>query len=317
MPRNPLQVEGFHPTIGSVYSAVEGYLEHLAVFSGVEDAEAPLTVQPIDTVLIRLLTMYQPARPYAVDLAAASSWGVSTLLCRTDPSVRLVVTTGESSSEKWRTLLDHYSCDSTLPFIECVTVGEIREAFDKASAPAASILVIADATDATKQQPSAAFESWLAWAPQAVLVLLGVEKTGDSSSLASLIVRCTSSNYRLALLRELAPALAESRIALVGRRENVDFESIIARIGHLFANQFQLLDIIKRTCDSALEQSVLTEPLPTLRAGVLEPQSLTTTYDLRRALVEREQELMELRQSFTFRIIQGIRKLGRFARRAS
>ncbi len=150
-----------------------------------------------------------------------------------------------------------------------------------------------------------------------MLVLLGVERTGDSSSLAALIARCTGSNYRLALLRELAPALAESRIALVGRREDVVFESVLARIGHLFANQFQFLDVIKRICDSALEQSILSEPLPTLRAGVLEPQSLTTTYDLRRALVQREQELMELRQSFTFRIIQGIRKLGGFARRVA
>lgn len=317
MPRNPLRVDGFHPTIGSVYHAVEGYLEHLAAFSGVGDAIAPLTVPPIDALLIRLLTMYQPSRPYLVDLAAAPSWGASTLLCRTDPSVRLVVTVGENPSEKWRTQLDHYLRDWTLPLVECVTVGEIREAFSKVSDLQASTLVIAAASDATKQQSSAVFESWLQWAPQALLILLGVGKTGDSSTLASLLVRCTSSNYRLALLRELTPALAESRIALVSRRKNVAFESFLSRIEPLFANQFQFLDVIKRICDSALEQSVLNEPLPSLRAGVLEPQSLTTTYDLRRALVQREQELMELRRSFTFRVIQGIRKLGRFARRAS
>ncbi len=317
MPRNPLRVDGFHPTIGSVYDAVEGYLEHLAVFSGVGDTIAPLRVLPIDALLIRLLTMYQLTRPYVVDLAATPSWGVSTLLCRADPSVRQVVTARENSSEEWRTHLDHYLRDWTLPLVESVTVGEIREAFHKVSNRQTPTLVIAAASDATEQQSSAAFEHWLEWTPQAALVLLGVDKTGDSSSLASLIVRCTDSNYRLALLRELAPALAESRIALVTRRENVTFESVLSRIGDLFANQFQLLDVIKRICDSALEQSVLNEPLPTLRAGVLEPQSLTTTYDLRRALVEREQELMELRQSFTFRLIQSIRKLGRFARRAS
>lgn len=317
MPRNPLRVEGFHPTVGSVCHAVEGYLDHLAAFSGMGATKAPLTVPPVDALLIRLLTMYQPSRPNLVDLAAAPSWGVSTLLCRTDPSVRLVVTTGENSSEEWRTHLDHYLRDWALPLVECVTVGDIREAFDKVCDHQAPTLVIAAASDAAKQQSSTVFESWLERAPRAVLALLGVDKTGDSSSLASLLVRCTGSNYRLALLRELAPALAESRIALVTRRENVALESALSRIGHLFANQFQLLDVIKQVCDSALEQSVLNEPLPTLRAGVLEPQSLTTTYDLRRALVEREQELMQLRQSLTFRIIQGIRKLGRFARRAS
>src|SRR5579875_974651 len=286
MPRNPLRVDGFHPTIGSVYHAVEGYLEHLAAFSGMKDTTAPLTVPPIDALLIRLLTMYQPSRPYLVDLAAAPSWGVSTLLCRADPSVRLVVTLAENSSVEWRSHLDHYLRDWTLRLVECVTVGDIREAFAKVSDLQSSTLVIVAASDATNQQSSAAFESWLEGTPQAMLVLLGVDKTGDSSPLASLIVRCTGSNYRLALLRELAPALGESRIALVSRRENAAFESVSSRIGHLFANQFQLLDVLKRICDSALEQSVLNEPLPTLRAGVLEPQSLTTTYDLRRALVE-------------------------------
>src|SRR5579884_361894 len=133
MPRNPLRVDGFHPTIGSAYHAVEGYLEHLAAFSGVGGTPVPLTVPPIDALLIRLLTMYQPSRPHLVDLAAAHSWGVSTLLCRSDPSVRLVVTTEENSSLEWRRHLDHYLRDWTLPLVECVTAGEIREAFARVS----------------------------------------------------------------------------------------------------------------------------------------------------------------------------------------
>jgi hypothetical protein len=317
MLRNPLRVEGFHPTIGSAYHAVEGYLDRLASLSSAGDAAPPLPVSPIDALLIHLLALYQPARPYVVDLAAASTWGVSTLLSRTDPSMRQVVTSWENSGEKWQTILGHYLRDWTVPLVECVTVEGARDAFAKVSDPLASTLVIAASKDATTEQPSVAFESWLELAPQAVLVLLGVEKTGDSSTLALLTTRCTGSTYRLALPRELAPALAESRLALVSCRDNAIFENALARIGNLFANQFQFLDLIKRICDSALEQSVLNEPISNQRAGILEPQSLITTYDLRRALMEREQELLQLRQSFTFRILQGIRRLSRFGRRAS
>ncbi len=317
MPRNPLRFDSFHPTIGSVYHAVEGYQEHLETVWGAGDFSPPLSVPPIDALLIRLLASYQPTRPWVIDLAASPTWGVSTLLCRTDPSVRQVVALKENSQEKWRNVLDHYLHDDTSPLVECVTVEGTQAALDKVTGSRASVLVIASSTDATKLHSCAAFEYWLERLPHAIFVLLGVDKTGDSSSLASLIVRCTDSNYRLALPRESAPALADSRIALVGRRDNAVFESALARIGQLFANQFHFLDLVKRICDAALEQSILNEPISNERAGVLDSQSLATTYELRRALMHREQELMELRQSFTFRIIQGIRKLSRFARRAS
>jgi hypothetical protein len=317
MLRNPLRVDGFHATIGSAYHAVEGYLERLASLSGAGDAASPLSVSPIDALLIHLLALYQPARPYVVDLAAASTWGVSTLLCRTDPSVRQVVTSCENPGEKWQTILGHYLRDWTVPLVECVTVEGTRDALAKVSDSVAPTLVIAVSKDATTEQSSTAFEIWLELAPQAVLVLLGVEKTGDSSALAFLTARCTRSTYRLALPRELAPALTQSRLALVSRRDNPTFDSALGRIEQLFASQFQMLDLIKRVCDSALEQSALNEPLSNQRAGLLEPQTLITTYDLRRALMEREQELLQLRQSFTFRILQGIRRLSRFGRRAS
>lgn len=317
MPRNPLQIDSFHPTIGSAYHAVEGYLGHLAALSGAGPNAPPLIVPPIDALLIRLLAMYQPVPPNVVDLAAAPTWGVSTLLCRTDSSIHRVVTTLEDPPEKWRAILDHYLRDWDLPLVECVKVEATRNLFDQVPDRQAPVLVIAAAQDAARQQSSVAFENWLESAPQAVLVLLGVEKIGDSSSLASLIVRCTGSTYRLALAREMAPALAGSRIALVFRRDNAVFESILARIGQLFANQFQFLDLIKRICDSALEQGILNEPISSTRGGVLDPHTLTTAYDLRRALMEREQELRELRQSVTFRIVQGIRRLSRFGRRAS
>jgi len=260
--------------------------------------------------------MYHPLRPYAIDLAASSTWGVSTLLCRTAPPIRQVISLREARSEKWNAILDRYLHNSSTSLIEFVNVEGPRAAFDSVSDPQAPLLILAAANDAAKQQPSAVFESWLELAPQTVIVLLGVGKTGDSSPLACLTARCIGSSYRLALPRELAAALVESRLALVSRRDNVAFDSILVRISHVFANHFPFLDLIKRMCSSALEESVVNEPLSNLRAGVLEPQSLITPYDLRLALLERERELQEVRKSLIFRMLQGIRRLTRFPRRA-
>lgn len=317
MPRNILRVDSFHPTIGSAYHAVEGYLEYLATSSGEGVVAPPLALPPIDALLIHLLAVYQPVRPSVADLAAASTWGVSTVLCRTDPAMRQVVAPREKSAHQWRSILDHYLNERGVPLVECVEVEEAREVLERVANPHVPALVIAPSEDGTSQHSTEAIANWLERAPRAVVVLLGVGTTGDSSALATLTACCTGSPYRLALPRELAPALAESRIALVSRRDNVVLDTSLTRIGQLFAKQFQFLDLIKRVCDSALEQSDLNDPLRgSPRAGVLDSQQWKTAYDLRRSLAECEQELLTLRQSvddmtrsLTFRILQRIRRL--------
>jgi hypothetical protein len=319
MPRNILRVDSFHPTIGSAYHAVEGYLEYLATSSGTSVVAPPLALPPLDALLIHLLAVYQPTRPFVADLAAVPTWGVSTVLCRTDPALRQIVAPREQSTPPWRSILDHYLSERGSPLVDCVEVEGAREALERVANPHVPALVIAPSEDGTSQHSTEAVTNWLERAPRAVVVLLGVGTTGDCSALASLIACCTGSPYRLALPRELAPALAESRIALVSRRDNGVLDTGLTRIGHLFAKQFQFVDLIKRVCDSALEQSDLSDPLRgSPRAGVLDSQTGKSAYDLRRALAEREQELLALRQSvddmtrsLTFRTLQRIRRLVR------
>ncbi|MHB1422056.1 MAG: hypothetical protein ACYC3I_02440 [Gemmataceae bacterium] len=305
MPRNILRVESFQPTIGSAYRAVEGYLEYLQTAS----AAPPLPLPPVDALLIHLLALTQPARPYVVDFAAVPTGGVSTVLCRTDPAMRQVVAPRADAKEPWRSMVEDYLQEWGDKLVEYVEVEETREALQRVANPQAPALVIAASAET--------FVDWLELVPRAVLVLLDAGRLGDSSSLASLAARCTGSSYRLALPRELAPALGESRIALAARRDNVDFESNLIRIGHLFTNQFPILNLIKRICDSALEQSMLNDlHRQNQRGGVLDPHSWKTNYDLRRDLAQREEELRELRQnldiltqSMTFRAIQRVRRL--------
>lgn len=315
MALNQLRVDNFHPTIGSVYRVIEDYMQQLTNSIRTGADELPLVVSPIDSLLIRLLAAYQPARSYAVDLAADATRGASTLLCRTNPAMRQVITLCDRPQRNWRTILDRYCRDFDFPLTDCVEAENVREALAKATESQAPVLIIAVLNDAVKNQTPDAIENWLEMVPQGAVALLGVEKTGESPALASLSVRCNGPAFRLFLPRESAPALIQSRLALVGRRDNSVFQNSITRIGQIFANQFQFLDHIKRMCDTALEQSVFLEPLPRQRAGALESNSLTTAYDLRRALADCERELAEVRQSSIFRALERIKRLGRLARK--
>lgn len=317
MTRNILQVDRFHPSIASVYHAVEGYLEYLATALGAGEVAPPLDLPPIDALLIHLLAKYQPARPDVADLAAVRTHGVSTVLCRTSPAIRQVVVPCERSSEPWQPILDHYLSEQDKPLTECVEVEGTRETLDRVSHPYAPSIVIAPAEDRTGQPRAEVLEDWLKQAPRAVVVLLGIGSTGNSPVLASLTAWATGSRYRLALARELAPSLAESQIVLLGLRENTSLDSSLSRIGQLFASQFRLIDLIERVCGSVLEGCELNIPIRgNHQAGVLEPQECKTPYDWRRVLAEREQELLELRQrmdemsrSLTFRFSQHTRRI--------
>ena len=127
MTRNILRVESFQPTIGSAFHAAEGYLEYLHSASGASTALPPLPVLPLDALLIHLLAAIQPARPYAADLAAASTWGVSTVLCRTDPAMRQVVAPEDNSKENWQRILDRYLDDQSAGLVEHIQVAGRRE----------------------------------------------------------------------------------------------------------------------------------------------------------------------------------------------
>lgn len=331
MPRNTLRLDSFHPTIGSAYDAVGHYMEQVTAILGAGGATPPLPIQPIDGLLIHLLAGYHETRPTIVDLASASTWGVSTLLCRTTPSPRRVVTLDERPTQ-WQSALDEFLLDRPLPAMEFVRVDGVSNIYDKASELKAPLLVLAPVRDALNQHSSAHFENWLERQPRAVLLLIGVGQTGDCSCLESLTHRCTGGPYRVALPREAAPALVESRIALVSNRDHVDLESLLTRIGLLFANQYPFLNLVKRACNTALEQSVLNESLTGHTAGILDPQTVMTPYELRRVLMQREresqeqrqklhrenaellQELQDVRQSLTFRVLQRIRRLSHLAR---
>jgi hypothetical protein len=254
----------FLPTVYGAFKPVEEYLDRLETAEGAPAAPR-VPVRPIDALLIRLMASYQPARPVVVDLTAAATLGAAAALCLTDPSVRRVaVPRGVGGA--WRFILSRFLKDR-----DPATVGELVEADGLSDSPAAAVdpefptLVLTAPTDRSGAELAAEVEHWLEAVPRAVVLVLGLGEVGNCPGLAALAAACTGSPRLLALPRELAPALAGSRLAVVGRRSNPVVAEALFRTGRLFADNFRFLDLVKETCLAVVQRASLDDPCLAVR----------------------------------------------------
>jgi len=298
------QPSSFLPTIASTYGAVEEYLEYLAASSGGLPAAPSVPLRPIDALLITLMAAYQSGRPHVIDLASSATCGASTVLCRTISAVRSVAVL-RGLPDVWRFPLNSYLRDLDRPLAPMSEVQDDLEALRVLTEPHAPLLVLT-ALGVAGAEIAADVERWLECRPRAVVLVLGVGETGTCPGLAALTASFAGSPRRLALLRERAPALAGSGLAAVGHRAQAEFEEALIRIGLLFTDHFQYLDLVKRACLSALERSREDDIMQTMRHGgpgqhtgnseLTESYSISTLWQ---ALEDRNQEFLEMRNSLT------------------
>lgn len=249
----------FLPTVHGAFKPVEEYLDRLGTAGGAPAAPR-VPLRPIDALLIRLMVSYQPGPPVVVDLTAAATLGTAAALCLTDPSVRRV-TVPHGAAGGWRFILSRFLKDR-----DAAAAAELVEADGLADAPGSAVepeypaIVLTALGDRSGAELAAEVERWLEAAPRAVVVVLGLGEVGNCPGLAALAASCTGSPRLLALPRELAPALAGSRLAVVGRRSNPVVAEALFRTGRLFADNFRYLDLVRETCLAAVQKVSLDDP---------------------------------------------------------
>jgi len=301
----------FLPTLASTYQAVEKYLEYLTGYAGESPAVPPVSLQPIDVLLISLFVTYQESRANVIDLAAGPTWGASTVLGLTIPAVRSVAVL-RGSEGGWRFTMSRYLRDFDQSPADLIEVKDELEAA-RILADWQGPLLFLTTVDGAVANLAAAVERWLAVSPRAVVLLLGIGETGTCPALAALTALCTDSPRRLVLLREQAPSLAGSGLAVVGQRAQAAFDEALFRIRRLFNDHFLYLDLVKRACLAALENGLNDDASLALHYsetgqhdGQADPPALRL---LRQALDERTHELLEIRNSLTVRLATRLRRL--------
>lgn len=309
----------FLPTVYGAFKPVEEYLDRLGTAEGTPAAPR-VPVRPIDALLIRLMVSYQPDRPVVVDLTAADTLGAAAALCLTDPSVRKV-TVPRGTAGGWRFILSRFLKDR-----DAGATGELVEADGLSEAPGSAVepeypsLILTALGDRSAAELAAEVERWLEAVPRAIVIVLGLGEVGNCPGLAALAASCTGSSRLLALPRELAPALARSRVAVVARRTNPVVAEALFRTGRLFADNFRFLDLVRETCLAAVQKVSLDDPSvmvrwpgPDATSPLGRPAAVKA---LQQALETKERELQllqaamdELIRSRAFRIAVRVSKV--------
>jgi hypothetical protein len=271
------------PTVCSSYRPIEEYLAYRA-------GPAVVDLRPLDALLLHLLAALQPAQGELLDLAADATGGASTVLGLTLPSVRHVVSPCAGTAEGWPAAVDRYrkECDPP-PAAEWVRAGGAPPA------PARPRLVLAAWHDG--EEPGDRFGRWFGNGSPPVVLVLGLGELGDCPGLTALAAACgADSDRRLVLPREWAPALAASRLGVVGPRGDAAFDETVFRARQFFADPFRHHDLLRRACANALEQASAAgaQPAAAETGDEIDVDPSEQVLELERALEGREREIEAL-----------------------
>jgi hypothetical protein len=290
MPEPTLNPGFFLPTIHSCYQPVEEYFRYRRIAGDEQDDQAATALRPLDALLIHVLVSFQPRRVQVADLAADATGGATTVLARTHPAVCRVAVLRTESAQRRRPLLDRYLRES----VPATPAEAIEIDGELGAAPAlteqlSSLVVLTAGHLGTEAELTAQIDGWLTAAPHAAVIVLGLGDTGSCPTLSALAGHCgAASPRRLLLPREWAPALATSRVGVVGARANTHLEEAMLRTRQLYFDLYRWHDLVTNACWSVMEDAA--RPAPAADGA-------ESAESLREALAAQEKEVEALRET--------------------
>lgn len=238
-------------TIFTAYRPVEAYWRAVQNTLG-ETPAPPIRLRPIDAYLMRQVAALYPAKPLIIDLAAAQTWGASTVLWASAfPLIEGVIVPGDNddSGAAWRGWLANAPSALNLP-PDALTLSAAPFASpDGWPAVRAKIGPFTPVIFSLPMPDVPEFAAVLDWAlnlhPQPILLAFPAGQAGNSPALAAALNRIgPDSAYRFALAREYSPFFAESQLAAITRRENGHVSAIWRRVAQLYAGNFGFVTTI-------------------------------------------------------------------------
>jgi hypothetical protein len=104
---------------------------------------------------------------------------------------------------------------------------------------------------------------------QGIVMVTGLGKAGECPTLTALLSAFgPTSQWRIALVREMGEGLASSQLGLLYNRTNSAVEEMVFRLRGFYAGNFRFLEILKNACQMSLQMQEMKEELAVLRQGV-------------------------------------------------
>lgn len=277
-----LDVERF-ATLFECYKPIERYLR----LTGGPRAPGVAIPGPLDAFLMHQMAALFPAEPRVLDLAADATAGASAAFWASHSAVGGVrVRPTDQSAERpaWRGSFDDVMARMRVPPEACVLedappfTSPAAAEPDKASHPPLPLFVCAAAPDTSAAACTRLLQQILSLYPEAVVLLMGVDRAGEGPTLEGVVSFCThGSPYRVVLARELTPFFATSRLAVVCARGEAGgtgavVDGVLRRIAGTFAGNFQFLSLVEAAVTAAQQSAAPPETPAALSNAVGAPR---------------------------------------------
>lgn len=258
-------------TIDMVHQPLVEYLGRLR-----ESDRRVESISPLDHYLIHLILEFQPRDIMAIDLAGASTLGASTIALMAHPRPSLILVEDApwpfpNQGRRSLEVLRQFAESMELPGRRALA--PLSQSDDPwtglAASPGAPRLPMAllSASDPALATGSAAADFFDRF-PEGFIVALGVGKIGDDPA-AKALARMASpeTGVHLRLLREGAPSLFESSIAILHRDAAGGAADAVKRIDRLFTTNYDFLSTARNACLYALERGARSQSAGASRSG--------------------------------------------------
>jgi hypothetical protein len=250
------------PNTFTIYGPVEEYWSSYAPGEARGVAPAPEEVlDPFTASLIHEVLGLVPDRPLLVDLATGATGGATSLIGLNHPHVqRVVAISDENSPETRRVLsaLDAYlrSGPSPSASLNVLPAGQMPGALSRES----WVVILVDMRHGDIGKLEQDIRLWLRERPDALVLVLGVGRLGESGVMECLLGLCgAGSGRRFWSMSDCGEVFAASDLGIVTRDDHPWAHEIIAGLRQRYTGAFPFLELLRSVNQSALEAARIDE----------------------------------------------------------
>jgi len=257
---------GVLPRISTIDMVHQPLAEYLRRFPDVDGAEGILS--PLDNYLIHLVLEFLPNEAVAFDLATRSTRGSSTVALMASPRPKRILIEdapwplapeGQRSHEVLRRFADSLDLPSRHALSEAPPSDDPWEVLEDPLGGGAIPVAILSAVEVEAASGTLA-AGFLDRFPGGLVIVVGVGKVSADAAAQTLVgMSAAGTGLGTWFLRDGAPTLFDSSIAVLFRGDASGASSVVKRINQLFVTNYDFLNTVRDACMYALERGARSE----------------------------------------------------------
>jgi hypothetical protein len=263
-----------YPTLSECYRPVEEYQRLIEAAHSAPPMTA-VQLSPLDAYLMHRFADLMPSPPAVIDLAGGMTGGASTIFWWSHSGITKLIPGApkEDDDDSWRRFAvdggERLGLDvarlspSGWATDISVTLAQMSKAVPAMCPVLISMALAEDNSMLVPESLGQAFKTF----HNPIVLVWPAGRVGASSILDECMAACRGGDLQLILPRELNPFLAQSGLAVIARADDGRAKSVLARIASSFDGNFQFINSVRDTVETAAKIAALEKRLAEATTG--------------------------------------------------